>query len=190
MTQNHVTELDADELLALVKLDLEKGEIEKALIKLKGVLAHKNPPVEAYAILARTYAQLGLFERAKDNFKIYLKANPDATVESFQLGMTHYDSGESEQALAIWEQILKKEPIHPPALYYRGLALAQLGKLADAKQALDTLLKSAAADNLYFGRARELLQAINNGQIQASKNGGEQEPVTKVMPKDAYTLEH
>lgn len=190
MAQSQGITLDVDELLALVKLDLEKGEIEKALIKLKEIVAHKKPPMEAYSVLARTYAQLGLFERAKENFKIYLKANPDATVESFQLGMSHFDSGEREQALAIWDQILEKEPVHPPALYYRGLAFAQLGKLADAEQALDTLLKSAAADNLYFGRARELLQAINSGQIQGKNNGGEQGPVTKAMPKDAYTLEH
>jgi tetratricopeptide (TPR) repeat protein len=190
MAPKGVIGFDSDELMALVKLDIEKGEIEKALLKIKEILADKNPPVEAYAIAARTYAQLGLFERAKDNFKAYLKANPEATIEAFQLGMVHFDSGENEAALSMWDAILKKEPVHPPALFYRGLLLAQTGKLADAKQSLDTLLKSAAVDNLYFGRAKELLQAINAGQAQKGDNGSEPDSLLKVLPKDAYKIEH
>jgi tetratricopeptide (TPR) repeat protein len=190
MAQKGASVFDADELLALVKYDIEKGEIEKALAKIKELLAEKKPPTEIYAIAARTYAQLGLFERAKENFKNYLKENPEATVETFQLGMAHFDCGEKDEALSIWEEVLKKEPVNPPALFYRGLALAQTGKIADAKQALDTLLKSAAADNLYFGRAKELLQAINNDQSHQGNNGSEPETVGKVLPKDAYQIEH
>ena len=179
---------DADELLALVKLDLDKGEIEKALLKLKQLLAADNPAMEVYTIAARTYAQLGLFERAKEYFKKYLTNNPDALVETFQLGMAHFDSGEANDALATWDSVLAKDPVYPPALFYRGLAMAQAGQLADAKQSLDTLIQSAATDNLYFGRAKELLQAINNGQAQ--NNGSQQDAVAQVAPKDAYQVEH
>lgn len=183
-------DFELDELLALAQLDLEKGNIENALRKLKRLVAAKNPPIEAYTMAARTYAQLGLFERAKALFKSYLKHNPDAIVESFQLGMTHFDAGEKEEAMTIWDAIIKKEPVHPPALFYRGLVLAQQGKTADAKQSLDTLMQSAPADNLYFNRAKELLQALNNGQAISAGNNGGQSAVSTVRPDDAYKVEH
>ena len=187
MAQKNEVSLDTDELIALIKLDLEKGNIEKALLKLKEVIKDKNVPSEAYAIAARTYAQLGLFERAKDNFNRYLENNPDATTELFQLGMSHLDCGEKQEALGIWDRLLKKAPVHPPALFYKGLVLAQSGKIADAKQSLDTLLKSANVDNLYFGRAKELLQSIANDQLSHGNNGGEQ---TTTLPKGAYQQGH
>jgi len=190
MTQKTASGLETDELLALVKFNIDKGEIENALYKIKDLLVDKKPPAEVHAIAARVYAQLGLFERAKDQFKKYLKLNPEATVETFQLGMAHFDSGEKEEALSIWTDVLNKDPINPPALFYKGLVQAQIGRVADARQSLETLLKSAAADNLYFSRAKDLLQAINNGQPQQGGNGGTAESVGKVLPKDAYQVEH
>lgn len=190
MVQKAAIGFDADELLALIKYNIEKGEIEKALLKIKELLAEKTPPAEAHAVAARTYAQLGLFERAKEQFKAYLKLNPEATVEAFQLGMAHFDNGEKQEALSIWDGLLEKDPISPPALFYKGLALAQTGRLADAKHSLETLLKSAPTDNLYFGRSKELLQAINNGQLHQEHNGSEAESTGKALPKDAYQVEH
>lgn len=186
MTLKNPRGFDTDELQALVKYDIEKGDIEKALTKVKEILTDKNPPTEIYAILARLYAQLGLFERAKDNFTTYLKSHPEASVERFQLGIAHFDCGENQEALSIWDALLEKEPIHPPTLFYRSLVLAQSGKLAEAKQSIDILLKSTAVDNLYYSRAKELLQEINTGRTQKNNKSEGHDSVMKVIPKDAY----
>ena len=179
---------EADELLALATLDIEQGNIESALLKLKQVLAGKKPPADASAMAARLYAQLGLYERAKGLFETYLKSNPDSIVESFQLGMAHFDTGNTSEALSIWGNVVEKDPVNPPALFYRGLALAQQNEHSDAKKSLDKLLQSAPADNLYFSRAKDLLSAIEAGQI--AKNNGNGQSLVNSLVKDAYQVEH
>lgn len=41
--------LDSDELLALARLDTERADTHGALLKMKQVLAHESPPIEAFA---------------------------------------------------------------------------------------------------------------------------------------------
>lgn len=183
-------ELDKEELLALTRLDIERGALEAALLKLKQVLADESPPAEALSMGGRLYAQLGLWERAKDLLQRYLKLQPNAINETFQFGMVHFDGGQAAEAKKIWEGLLKTMPTHPPALFYYGLVLAQEGKIPQAKQSLDTLLKSAPADNLYFGRAKELLQALEQAKPGAAGNGGERKDPLRIAPKDPYKTEH
>jgi len=187
MTSKDIS-LDSEELLALASLDIEHGNIENALLKLKQVLAGKTPPNEANAMAARLYAQLGLFQRAKGLFQVYVNGNPDAIVENFQLGMAHFDAGEITEALSIWSAVIKKDPVNPPALFYRGLALAQLDKHSDAKESLNSLLKSAPADNLYFSRAKDLLTAMDAGQTAKNNDNGQN--LVNSLVKDAYQVEH
>src|SRR5687768_13252760 len=152
---------DNAELLALARLAVERGDLESALGKIKPVIADADASADALSLAARLYAQLGLYDRAEKLYERFLEKHPAASVERFELGMTHLDGGKPTQALEIWEKLLKDQPTHPPALFYKSLVLAQSGKAAEAKQGLDILLKSAPSDNLYFGRGKELLQAID-----------------------------
>ncbi|HLQ25318.1 MAG TPA: tetratricopeptide repeat protein [Acidiferrobacterales bacterium] len=185
---------DNEELIALARLDIERGEFEEALWKLKQVLVESTPPAEALSMAGRLYAQLGLRDRAKPLFQRYLELEPHAVNETFQLGMVHFDAGQPQEAKKIWGQLLKNHPAHPPGLFYQALVLTQEGQAAQAKQLLDSLLKSAPADNLYFGRAKELLQAIEARQPLSSLSPNNGKGVTKetprITPKDAYKTEH
>lgn len=183
-----------DELLALARLDLERGNVEEALKKLKSILAQAAPMPDALAMAGRVYAQLGLWERAKDLFQKFLKANPQALTEAFQLGMVHYDAGQADEALKIWADILKQHPVHPPALFYTALAHAQSNRANEARQQIDVLLKSAPPDNLYFGRAKELLRALDTQQplpAPPAVDAGSKKPMPAFPAgKDAYKTEH
>jgi tetratricopeptide (TPR) repeat protein len=185
---------DNEELIALARLDIERGEFEEALWKLKQVLVESTPPVEALSMAGRLYAQLGLRDRAKPLFQRYLELEPHAINETFQLGMVHFDAGQPQEAKKIWERLLKDHPTHPPGLFYQALVLTQEGQPAQAKQLLDLLLKSAPADNLYFGRAKEVLQAIEEQQPLPPQNPNNGKGATKetprISPKDAYKTEH
>ena len=189
-TNTTTDSFEPDELVALARLDMDRGNVEAALGKLKQVLATADPLPEAQTMAARIYAQLGLFDRARAHYQFYLQANPEAVTEKFQFGMTHFDSGQPNEALKVWEGLLKEFPTHPPALFYKALALAQQGKVSGAQQTLDILMKSAPADNLYFGRGKELLQTINSGQITPAIKTDAGKHVASLISQDAYKTEH
>jgi tetratricopeptide (TPR) repeat protein len=154
-------ELDAEELLALAKHELLRGEHESALLKLKRLVSQKKPPAEALALMARLYAQLGLTERARKTFEKYLEQKPDAAHETFELGATYFDEGNDGRALDFWKRALELQPAHPPALFFSALAHSRSGNLAESRRQIDVLLKAASPDNLYVGRARELLKTFD-----------------------------
>ena len=185
-------EFDNEELVALARLDIEKGDIESALAKLKLVLGGKKPPLVAKAMAARIYAQLGIYDRATRYFEDFLKQEPEAVVEQFQLGMAYLDSGEEASALKVWDKLLEKAPTHPPALFHKAVVNFRAKNTEEARQSLDALLKNAPADNLYFSRAKELLNAIDS---DASVRGREipAEPTSSekgIMSRNAYNTEH
>ena len=194
MTTANIEHFDSDELLALARLSLERNDVEGALLKLKKIIDAGDPPADAIGLGARVYAQLGLYDRAGKLYERFLQAHPKAFLEQFQLGMTRFDAGRPDEAIKIWDEVLKDRPDYPPAVFYKALALAQSERAADAKLLLERLLKSVSVDNLYFGRSKELLQAIESGaSVQKStgkgQNGGTKSPV-RGAPADPYRTEH
>lgn len=160
MNNSALAILDNDELLHLTRWNLDKGQFGEALISIKHLLERDDKPIESFRLGAKIYAQLGLFDHAKKAFDYFLEQQPDALVERFQYGMVHYDSGDLKSAIELWSQVLETEPSYPPALFYRALALANQGNPDEANKHLDTLIKSAPTDNIYFDRARKLLKSI------------------------------
>jgi tetratricopeptide (TPR) repeat protein len=179
--------LDSDELVALARVDIERGALSDALVKIKQVLADPAPPAEAFALGGRLYAQLGLWQRARPCYERFLQTNSNAVTEAFELGMVRFDSGDAPEAKKIWSTLLGKHPTHPPSLFYRALALAHENNATDARKDLDVLLKSASPDNLYFGRGRELLRAIDSQPATAaSGDGAPTTAMLRIPAKDAY----
>ena len=156
--------LEPDELVALAKRDAEAGRIEEALGKLKPLIGTAKPTADALPLAGRIYAQLGLLERARACFRAYVSGHPEAVQESFELGMTHFQQGEDEEAGRWWRKVLERSPVHPPALYYSGVLAARGGHTSDALRHLDVLLKSVPADNFYAERGKELQQELASGQ--------------------------
>lgn len=183
---------DNDELLALARVALERNDVEGALGKLKKIINSANPSLDAIGLGAQIYGQLRLFEKAGKLYEKYLEVNPGAFIERFQLGMTRFDLGKQDEALKIWEMVLKDQPDYPPVIFYKSLALAQIGKTAEAVVGLNNLLKLIQADNIYFNRAKELLQAIESNTkagIRKEGNGGAKE-LGHAVPSDPYRTEH
>jgi len=178
---------DTNEILALARLDIEQSRIDQGFFKIKHLLKTDAADPEVLTMAGKLYAQLGLFDNAINCFKQYLELKPEDVLEKFQYGMVHFDNGDDDNALIIWDELLSANPTHPPALFYKGMVLAKQNKLADAKQTLSILLQSAPADNLYFERAKELLQAMDRGESvitdQNRNNSGNGE---NVLPGNAY----
>ena len=152
--------LELDELVILANLDLESNNLSDALVKLK--LAHrKGGKGDLLPMLARLYARLGLFEKAKPLFAEYLQENPDALIEQFQYGMTYFDSNQLDEAHGVFELILDKEPNHPPAMFYSSLILSRQKKIDDATVKLENILARVDKENLFYQRAREQLVELH-----------------------------
>lgn len=188
---------DPDELLALARVALERNDIEGALAKLKEAMHSDDPPLEAIGLAARVYAQLRLFDRAEKLFRHYLEKNPNAVLEQFQLGMTRFDTGKMDEALKVWDRLLSDRPDFPPAMFYRALGLARTGRAAEARDGLKQLVKAVDVDNLYFKRAKELLQALEAGataQPVATPGNGDAKDLgrdlARIVPPDPYRTEH
>lgn len=155
--------LDTEELTALARLDMDKGQLDHALLKIKSALQIDSTNVDALGMAGRIYAQLGLLTKAQSMFTKYLEINPNSTLESFQFGMVQFDMGKKSEALTTWTGLLGREPNHPPALFFKSVVLAEQGLHNEARQTIDHILKTASADNLYFGKAKDLLRAIESG---------------------------
>lgn len=155
---------DVVELAALAGMDVEAGRLDKALEKLKVANQRTDRTPEIDAQLARIYAQLRLYAKSIEHFKRFLNVQPSAELERFQLGMVYFDTADFPAAIKIWDGVLSHNPAHPPALFYRASARLKQDQLEEARRDLDVLLKSVATNNLYFGRGKELLEALDEHQ--------------------------
>jgi tetratricopeptide (TPR) repeat protein len=153
--------LEDDELLALARRDAESGRVEEALRKLKPLITQAEGPIEALPLAARIYAQLHLPERARACYRKYLAARPEAVLESFELGMTHFEQGEAAEADRLWRAVLQRSPTHPPTLFYSAVHAAGSGREPDARRHLEVLFQAMPGDNLYVQRGRELLKEMD-----------------------------
>jgi len=159
---NHpVNALDDDELLALARRDAEHERTEEALRKLKPLITRADGPIDALPLAARIYAQLKLPERAQACYRKYLAARPEAVLESFELGMTHFEQGEAAEADRLWGAVLQRSPTHPPTLFYSAVHAARSGREPDARRHLEVLFQAMPGDNLYVQRGRELLKEMD-----------------------------
>ena len=156
--------LDDDELLALARRDAENGRVEEALRKLKPMIARAEGPVDALAFAARIYAQLQLPERAQACYRRYLAARPEAVLESFELGMTHFEKGEAAEADRLWRAVLQRSPTHPPTLFYSAVQAVRGGREPDARRHLEVLFQALPGDNLYVQRGRALLKEMDGAR--------------------------
>ena len=154
-------QFDPDELLALCRDHLEQNRIEDALLKIKELLIHANPPPGTHGLAARIYARLRLYDRSIGYLQHCLEQEPDSIERQLELAMVYQDSGDADTALRHWDAMLQRHPLMPPALFNAAWLLAQRKQIADASRHIEVLLQTAPEDNLYVGRACELQQMLN-----------------------------
>ena len=157
--------LDSDELLALANWNLQNGDYQGSLIKLKILLSRNNVPLQAYSALGRVYATLGLYERAKGAFGFFIDQQPEgnkslAFNEQFQLGLVENDLGNVEGAISIWNEILEDNPKFIPAMYHKANALVGLNQIQEAADILNNILENAEDGNEYISLSDQLLSKI------------------------------
>lgn len=166
------TELyDVDELLALARMDLQEKNCQESLWKIKLAMGKCDDGHEAYALAGRVYAQIGLYDKARDAYVNYITHNPDAILERFQHGMVLFDMGDFEKAQATWQELLQQSPGYPPALYYMAICWLQADNKDKAMQLITELKNTAPKDNYYVNLAIEMEQRMNQNEDSDSSAG-------------------
>lgn len=157
---------DTEELIALIHLDVEEKQWEKALAKCKTGLKREDCPADLYAIAGRLYGQLHLFKHAETQYRRFLEHKPGHLPEHFELGMTLFDQGNLDKALSIWSDVLETDPHHPPSRFYLGIGSIQQGDLARARQHFEVILQRTPPNNFYYSKAREELTRLEEVAIR------------------------
>ena len=186
MTTKAITEsgmeFDAEELVALARIDLRQNRQDRALLKLKAAVRQPTCPPAGFSLIGQVYADLGLFSHAQEWLGRYIEQNPKSPTELFQLGLTHLELGDRDQAKALWSSVLELMPNHPPALYFTAVAAALDNRNEDARRDLLQLFRSAASDNQYVQQGKELLSRLD-ANLEAVKPV----PAAYAVPNDGGT---
>lgn len=175
---------DAEELLVLARIDLEKGAVDRALAKFKQALSTGAAQPALKLEAARVYAELGLRNKAIPLFQAYVAAAPEDVDAQFQLGMAMFEEGMTEAALDLWGGVLTASPGYPPALYFRAAAQLRMGRPQDAAKLLRSAMDSIQSDNLYFARSRDLL-----AMLEADKDAAGTDAM-RLIGGAAYKTQH
>lgn len=152
---------DTEETLALARDHFEQNRVEEALAKIKQLLDQDMAVPGAKELAAQVYTRLRLYERAIALLKQCLEHAPESLERQLELAMVYQDSGDLDAALQHWDALLQRHPLMPPALFNAAWLLAQRKQFADASRHIEVLLQTAAEDNLYVSRARELQRTLS-----------------------------
>jgi uncharacterized protein (AIM24 family) len=115
------------ELLASGKINEAKDYLERAY-----ELHPKNE--KAQNLLGLTYFKLGLFERASAIYELLVNDNPVDPTLRVNLGLVYLKSNDLVKSVKEFETATDLEPGHKKAHNYLGLALAQAGDYARARE--------------------------------------------------------
>ncbi len=115
------------ELLAAGKIVEARPFLEKA-----HQLAPKNE--KAQNLLGLTYFKLGLFDQASDIYEKLVRENPVDPTLRVNLGLVYLKTNNLPRCIKEFETATDLEPDHKKAHNYLGLALAQAGDYARAKE--------------------------------------------------------
>ncbi|MEJ2125175.1 MAG: c-type cytochrome biogenesis protein CcmI [Alphaproteobacteria bacterium] len=136
-----------------------------------------------WEVIAPVYMRMGRFDDAVNAYTKAMKLSGETSDRLANLGeaMTYANKGMvSPKAKELLEKAARKQPAHPKAGFWLGVADEQAGKLAEALDRYKALLKSKLPDNaknVVRERVADLSAKLNKSS--ASKDGkpeGSQKP--------------
>lgn len=114
----------------------------------------------AFANQYRDSVRAGL-ERARQNFRDAVAADPDMKEGWNMLGYTSRKLGQYQESLSAYEKALALAPDYPEAIEYRAELFLLTGRLAQTKEAYGTLLE---LDPAYAGVLKTSMQDFVNSK--------------------------
>jgi len=169
--------LDSEELMHLALKATETGEGDKVLSYLKRILAIEAEHAMALYLLGAQHAQMGLFDRAKEEISRAVELEPNIPVTAhLQLGLLHLSSGDISSTMDAWAPLDQLADDDALNLFKRGLTYLVQDEFAKCVECLE---KGIAANTQYpalnadmqafMDRAREALDQTPGKPVSGSK---------------------
>ena len=179
--------LDDQELLHLAIEASEKQRHGDAIEYLKQAIEKSASNFNAHYLLAAEHAQIGMTDRAIEEFRTALKLQPNLPAARFQLGLLFLCNGRVQEALDAWKPLEKAGAADPYAVFAGGLTKLARDEfeacVRDLKRGME-LINANAALNIDMKRVLEQVEAHIAGGNPPS--GGEQAQPGQIL-LSAYT---
>ncbi len=128
----------------LAAITLNNGDVAAALGHATAYAEANPEDAKALSMLYLVMKQAGDEAGAQAAFDRMVAADPEMVAQTFfEEGVTHFNAGRNELALAAFEKVLRAQPDNAHAHYFLGLASASAGDIVKAKQYLTRFLELA-----------------------------------------------
>jgi tetratricopeptide (TPR) repeat protein len=144
-------------LLGLVEKDAGNLTVAADLLDRAAIIDPTDHEIaHNQGLLAR---QLGLFEGAEAAFRRAVSLKSDFSQANISLGRLLIDLGRWDEALTLYQDLIKAEPSSLPARYGLATAQLELGKAEAAERGFDTLIEEGHdRPEIRFMRSRARLE--------------------------------
>ena len=132
---------DTDALARRAGILLEKGDIDKSIVQLEGMLGQSPNHYLLHYNLGRALSAKGRREDARFQFSESIRSAPNFIPARFAIADVQLATGEYGNAVLTAEQILSLDEKNPQAMLLRAVGLRQMDKLEEAREGFDSLLK-------------------------------------------------
>jgi tetratricopeptide (TPR) repeat protein len=147
------------------------GEVEQARPRLEEAVRRGARDAETWHALGLVRLHVGDLDGAEAAYRSGAAANPAGAESWLGLATVAVVRGDAQKALEAYAEVLARRPTFAPAELGRAWALAKLGRLADARGALDHAEQMGApAENVAKQRAALLERAVPSAPPSLPQN--------------------
>jgi len=146
---------------AIARLELDEKQYAAAAAAAEAALAIEPGQALALRVAIAAYTELGDEKKLAAAQAALAAADPSAAAEQLYVdGARLYNEGKTAEAAEILAQAVEADPDHAKSHNLLGTCYISLGKMAEAKQHLETFLRLAPNDP-DAPAAREMLKYLN-----------------------------
>jgi Flp pilus assembly protein TadD len=175
--------LDAEELLHLGLHATNSNDPHKALEYLKECLELEPENPSALHLLGALYAQLGMYDRARQILQRTVELYPEQHTAVFQLGLLELTSGAVESARLTWAALDRLGSDHYLVLFKSGM----LALVADDFAACSDFIERGVQANTTNAALNNDMRKV---QAEAQAAAGKAAPGAADAPLDGAAVSH
>jgi tetratricopeptide (TPR) repeat protein len=161
--------LDAEELLHLGLHALRNNDPHEAIKSLKQCLDLNPTDAKATYLLGATYAQVAMYDRAKQLLQQAVLLNPQEYTAVFQLGLLHLTSGDVETSRQVWEGLDELGAEHYLHLFKSAMLALVVDDFARCIELIEAGVRANSANDALNG---DMLKVKESAAEAMANNAG------------------